>query len=248
VDIVVFPEFVMSPDMLDAIQIHLRESRNRHNKRLKFVFAGTTYLKDNEGNFNNVLHILKEDGTKLPYTYYKNSPFVKYDDTERYIDSNQILSCERITNPGKECVLLDIEGFGRILPSICRDFIDGEYTNALAHIFKPELILIPAWSESVNSFLTEMCSFANNIHSSSILCNCCNAVDKNKTKIGACIIPEKKESIVNSSPKYFYRSRGCYANCESQGGCVFILTIEFGGSSLLPQIEKINATSHAALH
>jgi len=238
-DIVVFPEFIMSDGMINSIEKYLMERERTPEDCLQFVFAGTTYVKKNEDECNNVLCIINSEGYQLPYTYYKYSPFVDCKAKARRSEGKRPINSEKLTSPGKECVLLDIEGVGRILPSVCKDFIAGEYTSILAYIFKPELILIPSWSKSVNSFRDGMRSFANNIHSSSILCNCCDAVDSigvDKTAIGAISIPRKIKTKMNAKQQLIYRQTGCRDRCQSQGGCIRIIEIIFDGELRLSDV------------
>lgn len=238
-DIVVFPEFIMSPDMFNSLQKYLA-TRKQDNMRLKLVFAGTTYIQDGENNCNNVLKILKSNGSVIRPFYYKFSPYVKYSEP----DDIEIESCERLNHPGKECILLDIEGVGRILPSICLDFIDPAYTYILAHIFKPNLILIPAWSPSVGGFHTNMLSFANNIHTSSVLCNCCDAVmytkGEKEKEIGAFIVPSKIENRMNSLLQPISRNQKCYEECKEENGCIQLITIDYSGEQLIANVEQLN--------
>lgn len=58
-------------------------------------------------------------------------------------------NCEILSDPGEECILIDIDGIGRVLPAICRDVIDGDFTLRLANLFMPSFLMVPAWSRAI---------------------------------------------------------------------------------------------------
>jgi hypothetical protein len=230
-NIVVFPEFVTSYTMRDAMRNYLETRRyeGENSEHLCLVFAGTTCEKSGENSYNNVLNILTGSGVKLRHTYYKNTPY------------NERGLCEILSDPGKELVILDIKGMGRILPAICKDARNDNYTSRFADIFEPDLILIPAWSESVDGFYSSLNRFAENYYAVSVLCNCCNAVSLDATldneSIGIYSIPKKTGSKVVSKIDYFYRERPCYIRCRDLCGCVQLLDIDY--SSGYPQEERV---------
>lgn len=238
--IIVFPEYIMSLGMLDAIRKHLRK-RSIDVNHLSLVFAGTNYAYDSNGKGNNILHIFNGNGREIG-KYYKHSPFltrcgeyvhgVRYDSVDvsgidRYFRNNEVIS-----NPGKECTIIDLSGVGRILPSICRDAIDGDYTDELAKLFMPSLLLIPAWSASVTSFNSRLSVLAETIHTSSLLCNCCNAVDEEKDIIGKFVYPRKQKSEMIAEAISLNRECGLKKDCIDEGGCMHIIDLDFGGSEL----------------
>lgn len=236
-NIIVFPEFIMSRSMRESIIQCLSRMGSSRQSQLVLVFAGTTYEFTPHGKGNNVLYVINARGSEIA-RYYKYSPFCKDnrpdapsakigDDSPFYFESLELLS-----DPGKECALFDVEGIGRILPAICRDVVDGEYTSGLVKIFSPHLLLIPAWSSSVASFDTYLSHYANTIHTASLLCNCCDAVtaddaDEAPTPIGRFCLPEKVGTIMNACPKSICRPAGCRDRCREQGGCVVMIDIDF---------------------
>ena len=233
-DIIVFPEYIMSNSMYEAIKKHLK---SRNCKLLKLVFMGTTYTMGKDGSNNNILKVLNGNGKELG-AYYKYSPYSK----EVVEKKSKSIFIEDLTNPGKECVILDIDRLGRILPSICRDIINNKCTYNLAHIFEPDLIIIPAWSPSLRFFKSKMIGFADTLHSSSILCNSCEARGKeDKTgkeieEIGLAVVPSQKKGV-QAKFEYIKRDgKGCTEKCRE--GCVRMITLDF--SDDYPRIQIVN--------
>lgn len=254
-NIIIFPEFIMSTAMLSAIKKYLDEHSNDNiNSKLLLVMAGTNY-EYNNGQGNNILYIYDSLGEELG-CYYKFSPFltlcddqihgVHYDEDKPTSSATELKSKKRfinleiLSNPGKECTLFDIESIGRILPAICRDVIDGVYTETLAKIFMPSFILISAWSPSISSFSNRLSTLANTIHTSSLLCNCCNAVKSDKKDIGLFIYPQKKESKMKAEEYLFKRQEGCQKTCDNLGGCIHLVDLHFDNGKLSVIFKQLN--------
>ena len=234
-NVVIFPEFVMSPLMRREIEECLGRLDKNQKSNLWLVFAGTTYEYDNKtGKGNNILYMLSNGGKELG-KYYKYAPFViDEDDSGKSRERGYIgISCNEIlSDRGKEIVLLDVPKIGRILPAVCRDAIEPNYTRIIADVFHPSLQVIPAWSKSVASFDSGMEYAANTQHTASVLCNCCNAVDYGKKKKRAAIvkvcIPEMDESrMVSTTNSLRLRTDGCLGECQKgKRGCVYYADID----------------------
>lgn len=240
-NIVIFPEFIMSEGMKNAVQTYLRQMQYDKKKRLILVLAGTCYHWDGQSTGNNVLHMFNANGMEIG-RYYKYSPF--YTPKEEQVHGAKVSStksdgsmgqrqycknCEILSAPGKECVLLDIDGVGRVLPAICRDVIDGDYTSDLADLFMPSFLLVPAWSKSVNSFDTRLTSLADTIHVASLLCNCCNAVkkDEDQTVIGRLYMPAKQNTCMKAQVLEISHNQECKNLCKRRGGCIVQIEVDF---------------------
>lgn len=161
-NIIVFPEFVCAPLVQCRIGEYLLDQYRRAPLRLKeliFVMAGSGWTNDN----NNVMNMFDRCGNTIG-EYYKYSKFWK--------DS----SLEGLSDPGKKCTIIDVPGLGRILPSICRDISNKEYTEGLIDSFRPFLLFTSAWSTSVEGgFKNQYDFFAKRYMVTSMLCNCCEA-------------------------------------------------------------------------
>lgn len=243
-NIIIFPEYVMSKLMRTTIAKHLQEIKCQ---KLITVFAGTTYEMSRKESGNNVLHILNGRGAEVG-CYYKYSFFNKKKHNTAHSINKPVASSEEqslfynaelISNPGKKCCLIDIEIIGRILPSICRDIVDGVYSSELVRIFCPSYVIIPAWSTSVASFNTFIRHYANTAHAVSFLCNCCNAVGYGKRGGGknfgsnnvicSWCAPKKEGSIMNATVESFSRTSLCSQSCNDGQGCIFCVDIDFSG-------------------
>ena len=248
-NIIVLPEFIMSPSMRESVVKYLSQMTDSWNSQLVLIFAGTTYEYSTPNKGNNVLYVMNARGSEIG-KYYKFSPFHKDNKHDAPIeisgDNSSVYfeNIELLSDPGKECTIFDVEGIGRILPAICRDVVDGEYTSELVKLFSPHLLLIPAWSSSVASFDTYLAHYANTIHTTSLLCNCCNAVksieaSESGTAIGRFCLPEKSETVMKAFPQSIYRSTECCNSCRDHGGCVVLIDVDF--SKGMPQYHIMKA-------
>ena len=254
-NIVVFPEYIMSTNMLSAVKEHLaKQTDDKNDSQLILVLAGTNYEYNGKGRGNNILHIYNSAGYELG-CYYKYSPFNTLSNQQVHgasLDNNnslqnECMSGQRFTNleilsdPGKECTLLDVEGIGRILPAICRDVIDGVYTDNLANLFMPSLVLVSSWSKSISGFRSRLTNLANTILSSSLLCNCCNAVESSKQDIGMFIYPHKEGSEMKAEEVTVKRTEECMNLCRSLCGCIHLVDFNFENGALSVSIKQINS-------
>ena len=223
-NIVVFPEFIMSPTMLNAVKAKLETLNGTEEESLWAVFAGSTYEYDKTTKRgNNVLHILNNRGIEIG-KYYKFNPFYK-DDSAKKAEKKGYVGvsiCELLSDPGKEICFIDIPRIGRILPAVCKDAIESNYTIRFAKVFHPSMQIIPAWSTSVSSFDSGLCALANQDHVTSVVCNCCNAVQfgeaKGAIEIGTAYLPKKVEKRMKTEPDSYRRTDECYRICK-EGSC-----------------------------
>lgn len=236
---IIFPEFIMSPGMRQAIQNFLKKLTPPERNQLLLVFAGTSFEWDGKKG-SNTLHILNAEGIEIG-CYYKTIPYrVKNGRTihaskgHKNKRQNFYLLYEKLDKRGSQCTLIDVEGIGRILPAICRDMVDEEYTYNLANLFLPSLLFIPAWSGSVNGFRTGMEHITQKIHAASLLCNCCDAVGHTKdgnsdhdVLIGLFNMPEKEDTYMKAQCHKIQRKAECAGACRERGGCVVPIDVSF---------------------
>lgn len=224
---IILPEYTISPLISKKVKIFMgkmyRERKEEMN--LLLVFAGSTWTEDN----NNVMEILDAMGNVLG-EYYKYSPFTKEKAGEYGFEQYEALA-----NPGKRCDLIGIEGVGVVLPAICRDVIDGEYTVKLAEMLLPIFVAIASWSPSVASFKPRMEELANKYFSSAILCNACSAVQQKQEKVGMGSIVTKQETIAGCDFKNINRA-DCGMLCE-ESTCVYFLEYDFSFSADLKNTQ-----------
>lgn len=225
---VIFPEFTMSPALLKGLKEYLLDVKRQdyfYSSGLIAILAGSTW----EESDNNVLHILDYTGIELG-TYFKYSPFVQED----IRNDNIYEMCEGLKDPGKRCCMLDIEEIGRVLPAICRDVINGEYTEKLIKIFSPCFVLAPAYSASVSSFEPHFDRYGKEFHVCSVLCNCCDSVGEKYNQVGIVCYPQKKDSRMQVTEKKIARNSVCQKSCQ-KSTCCQMVTFDF---SSLDEAEK----------
>lgn len=247
-NIIVFPEYVVSERVLKGMKEYLSGLDRNRRKQLNLVFAGTMYKREEHDKGDNILTILNAFGSEVG-RYYKYSPFLirNTKGSEKAVPKSDgktnkrkyIICSEILSNPGKECTLIDVDTIGRILPAICRDVIDGVYTKNLVEMFLPSLLIISAWSKSISRFESELCHFADTVLTSSLLCDCCNAVKREDiTKpIGLYCLPEKVDNKMDSKPHKIIRDVNCWKNCEQKCGCVFLIDVDFS-AEIIKSVES----------
>ncbi len=216
-DIIVLPEYLTSPEVYQVVRRELKEAYI--NKGLGSVplltFAGTMWTDDN----NNVLRILDACGDEIG-RYYKYSPYTKKRKHQYGYEQYEDLS-----DPGEYCDLVWVEGWGLLLPAICRDMIDGEYTEEISRLLLPVLVIISAWSPSVSTFVERQQELSNKYFVSSILANACSAVRKETKRIGNAGIVHKKNTIPDILVENMCRS-DCVDTCSNHA-CAYIIEFDF---------------------
>lgn len=114
---------------------------------------------------------------------------------------------------------------GAFLPAICRDVIDGEYTEELARLLIPFMIIISAWSPSVKSFEERQRKLANEYFISSVLANACVAVRKETSRIGNAGIVHKNDTVAGIHFEDICRED--YRNACETCICAYIIECDF---------------------
>lgn len=215
-NIIVLPEYTVSPEMLKDIKRHLSMWSIKgiyDMSGLMAVFAGSTWE-----NGNNIMHILDHWGNEIG-KYYKYS---NYRDGEGGIHGFR--NCEALENPGKKCTIINVTNIGSFLPSICRDAIDN-YTYNIVKLLLPTFVIISAWSRSVNSFKKNMDEYAKKQFASALLCNGCNSVSDNSSLIGFGTIICKEGTVAGVEYCNLERKELCSHSCTE--GCVFMVSYNF---------------------
>ena len=217
-DIIVLPEYVVSPEVYEEICRQLRKAWEDEPECMPaLIFSGTTWTDDD----NNVMKILDSYGDEIGQ-YYKYSPF-----TKKKPGNYNFAQCEGLSDPGKYCDLMAVEGWGILLPAICRDVIDGEYTEEIVRLLLPFMVVISACSPSVASFTEPQQEMAHKYFTSSILANACCAVDgcTGRKNIGNAGIVHKNQTLAGIHIEDICRDDSC-ANCKEQE-CVYIIDFDF---------------------
>ena len=220
-NIIVFPEYVCKEEIQFAISDILKERSNeepRKMSKLLLVVAGSGWT----GESNNVCRIYGSDGTELGKMY----KYSAYDNTDK--NGNKMI--EGLDKPGKEITLVKIPGVGICQIEICRDVSENSFCLCLAKTFRPQFLLISAWSSSINiGFREQLQSIAVNTHKTCAgIANCCAAIDSMRQELGIVVAPQKDGSSVTGKCKYIERDlHACEQICEK--GCFFEICYDFNG-------------------
>lgn len=216
-DIVVFPEYITSPEVYRIIQSQIKKFCRKipAEQRPWLIFCGTSWTEDS----NNVMRVLDGWGEEIG-EYYKYSPFTKKKPGEYGYKISEALS-----EPGKYCDLMAAEGVGIFLPAICRDVIDGKYTEEIVRLLHPFCVVIAAWSPSVNTFKERQKELANKFFTNSIFVNACSAVDKRRKEIGNAGIVYKRGTIPDVKTEPIKRDN-CSVKCQ-ECTCIYMVEYDF---------------------
>lgn len=232
-NIVVFPEYVCSPEIQEAISTYLTDTNSKDpNKinQLLLVIAGSGWTKDN----NNICKIYSYSG-KLLGEYYKHAPFT--DEVEALMSDGQKRASyalvEGLHNPGKESVVVQIPTIGSVMVAICRDISERGLSERMARIFRTDFLMVPAYSKSIHhGFLNQLKNITEtNINTCSVVCNCCDGIEDKKwhatREVGMVIMPCKSESLVEGKEHIISVRKSEWERCNACDGCIFRLIISF---------------------
>lgn len=218
-DIVVFPEYACSKKIKYAISSGLKDLKNKHKHRPDLVFAGTTWTEKNE----NKLYVFGSEG-QIVGRYSKRCNF---DNTNDF----GVRVIEDIEQRWNENVFFCLPSIGYIMPVICKDAIDENGpADLFSEWFSPLLIVIPAWSPSVNSFDRLALNSTDNF-TSYVVADSCSAVFKGSEPflVGKYYIVNKVGSLATGKP-YPVKISSCdKSKCED--GCLIIRDFDFSYES-----------------
>lgn len=236
-NIVIFPEFVCSMELQEAMQEHLQQCYKkspRSMKTLLFVVAGSGWTEDD----NNVSCIFSYNG-RLLGRQYKQVNYYKIDDVSK---KGHV---EGLENPGQEMTICEVEGIGQIMFAICRDVSERGNTGQLARIFRPQFLLVPAWSPSVHNGFEQQFEeiIEQNHRTCCVVCNCCEAFGtfgEKKKLNGIIATPYKEESLVRGMVSPLERGNVCWQD-GACGSCLFLVELDFSNiqNEQLKIVKKI---------
>lgn len=229
-EFIVLPEYSISEDTLEMLKktlVRWRVQPGLRNSRLTAVFAGSTWHPNKN---DNVMYVLDAWGQELG-KYYKYSPFRKPVRGARKDGVTTVYQiCEGLEHPGDVCNLFSVEDVGCFLPAICRDVIDGNYTDMLIRTFLPDMLINTAWSPSGKSFLSHYKGYAEHYFVNSILCNGCGALGRSAKIIAAVTMLDKQGSVTSGDTRTMQRDAGECKMCQSM--CGFIVELDFAPEKL----------------
>lgn len=245
-DIVVYPELIMSSEFIREIQKQLQATSDTQS--LQLIIAGSGWEQKPTDCFGqNVCYILDKYG-RIQARSTKKIPYIKEIATEKYM--------ENLDPVAHETTLLDLDGFGRLMTSVCKDLeTDTLYTPRMANAFKPDLVCVPAASGSVKGAFSNPLEFiSERVHAICCIANLCSMVEHHHDKdtISYISIPgiQDRETHHSRFPHCFQEPCNReYTNdavsCKSDtDGCLFLVDIDYdidSNNSFLPTIKIQNS-------
>lgn len=222
-NIILFPEYVCSPDVQEKIKHYLEQN---DSGKLLFLVAGSGWTVDN----NNVLSVFAYNGESLG-NQYKHSGF------DGKIKDHDFF--EKLHDPGKTITILDVQKFGRVAFAICRDVCDESvncFADAIVDCFEPDFFFVPAWSNSVDrGFLQKFENYAARTVTS-VLCDCCAARSQfqGEVTVGLVTFPMKDKMFsksVSHKTEDVVRPSNCGADCEISD-CIYLADLCYDKESV----------------
>ena len=170
VDIVVFPEMIMTRNNLNEIKKYIASSPAKDD--LPFLMIMGTiwekYTKDGAVYKRNVSVALSPWGEL--FGQEKKTPLHLRESGHR----------ESLSLNDKTINVIDIKGVGRFFTYICRDVLNMELIS-LAKKMHADMVLVPAFSRS-KELKTELRSLVSGYWATALLCNCCSATHDDNMK------------------------------------------------------------------
>ena len=249
VNILAFPEYMITGELLRVIQSELDKITSAGEWReLLFIVAGTRWTEDN----CNRTTVLSRYGTVLGVSD-KIAPF----ETKMKSGKSRIFLKEKLDHPGKEILVLDVRGIGRFMFPICRDVCVREDAGGqplaryLVDKLQPDMLLVPAWSSSVEGGFEESFREIASSGKTAVLCNCCEAVFvKGKPKINP---PEILVGHPRKDPKHPSHITGVSEklHCEKckdgicrNDPCMFVLELQVDVQTMTGETDMILSHLH----
>lgn len=209
VNIAVFPEILLTTATITRVKEFLKASPA--DSSLGIIFCGTIWQ-----NFSNILYVLTGRGKEL-MTYKKVTPFeYKHDDGKSYL--------EHLKPEDEDLTLIDIDGIGRIICSVCKDFQNANRIEIPQHILNCNIAVVSAYSPSIQTFKTYTNVFAERDHGISVICNACGSIAKKTCatdnckshKVGYLTMPSKVDTLVKGKNYFYSTDYRCIEGCRNQ--------------------------------
>lgn len=221
IDIVIFPEIVMTEELIGGIRKWLMQ-KSINGSNIKLIFMGSYYTED-----INRCVLLSGTG-KLLLSNDKQNGF-------EYLDKNNKSHRENLGDKSNIITLIDIKGLGRVWYLICKDaLVFDKVVNIMSH-YGCNVQMISSYSKSLSDFQSSGESLAKQYQVLSVVANSC-AVRKGKN-IGVISYPvffDKDKNISSLNIEYL-----CSESCEkcSYSKCAHIFQFDIV-ESIVVNIEK----------
>ena len=223
VNILAFPEYMITGELLRVIQSELDKITSAGEWReLLFIVAGTRWTEDN----CNRTTVLSRYGTVLGVSD-KIAPF----ETKMKSGKSRIFLKEKLDHPGKEILVL-----------LARYLVDK---------LQPDMLLVPAWSSSVEGGFEESFREIASSGKTAVLCNCCEAVFvKGKPKINPpeiLVVHPRKDpkhpSHITGVPERLHCEKCKDGICRNDP-CMFVLELQVDVQTMTGETDMILSHLH----
>lgn len=159
VDIAVFPELFLFPEMIYDIKKYLICNRFEN---LKLILTGSDWF-----NKKNTSHLISSKGSYL-LSHTKKMPYDKYKNEEKYTEN---IICDNEIN------LIDIDGLGRIGCLICKDVLSDNLNHLYTSSFQTNIVFVSACTSQTVAMYNKAQSDATTKAVSTIMCNASSLVE-----------------------------------------------------------------------
>lgn len=164
VHIVVFPEMIASPTVIENICQYLKTHVNNYPEII--CLPSTEILNDDGKSYQNTVRIVDGNGTVLT-EYHKQHPFI-------FQDHISATNYYEPIHPDHKIVVFHVNGIGRIGIIICADSFLRDLTDFLFRSVELNLLLVVSYTEGSDAFFRSL-SQSENASCEVIWCNTCAA-------------------------------------------------------------------------
>lgn len=206
IDIIVFPEIVMTEKLITRIKRWLQINAIQKTN-LKLIFMGSYYVND-----VNRCKLFSGTGKEL-LSNDKQNGF-------EYCDMEKNPHREELGDKSDIIYLIDIKGLGRVWYLICKDAIIYNHSVNIIEKYDCNVRIVSAYSNSISDFQTAGDILARGYEVFSVVCNSC-AVRRGKN-IGVISYPVFYNEGKNISSRE--KTYACDVNCKqcSYASCAHI--------------------------
>lgn len=230
-NIVVFPEYICSNQIKETISSSLKSLSKESQFVPDLVFAGTNWNQNNE----NELFVFNRYGEEIG-RYHKRIRFdSKLKDGIEWI--------ENLNSGWNNNSFFCLPEIGYIMPAICKDALvcDGP-SDLFSKHFSPLLIVVPAWSKSINSFVRLGNSTIDNF-TSFVVADACSAVCEKKDRtLGKGYIVTKDKTVVGKQEVNIVNKNCNFSNCKK--GCLLVAKYDFNYESGVSEEDEPISNTH----
>lgn len=217
-NIIVLPELYGVKEAQEAVMTYIQDIKKKSPERLQeliLLVFGTEYQKK-----ENILSFYDRNGIRIG----------EYSKAYGFLDKNTNLR-EALEPAGRYCSIVDIHGMGRILPSICYEFVHYKRTEFLTDTFLPFMVFCPAYSRSVDdAFFSSSRNLSENYLTCVVICNACSSRWQEKVEdfhlLSYLTVPKKVKTRNHCEITEIRRETDCRETC-GKNNCIILAHYQF---------------------